>query len=151
MRERVPRARPDALAQAVKLLAGRERTEKGLERALAQRGYGAEEIGLAVARVKALGYLDDAGVAARKARAGFAEGRSAADVERRLVADGIAEAVAEEVVGAEAEACGHDELAAARALVAKRRLVGVKAARFLVARGFSEEVVEKVVGTRFDG
>lgn len=146
MRERVPRERLDATAQAVKLLAGRERTERGLERALVQRGYEAMEIAGALERVKALGYLDDAGVAKRKAKAGFDEGRSLADVERRLVADGIDEALAAQAARAEAKARGYDELAQAEALVAKRRLAGAKAARFLASRGFSEDVVERVIG-----
>jgi SOS response regulatory protein OraA/RecX len=73
------------------------------------------------------------------------EGRSATDVTRRLTTQGLAEDVAEAAVDAEVEATGHDDEAAARALVLKRKLVGVKAARFLASRGFDEDVILRVV------
>jgi hypothetical protein len=53
----------------------------------------------------------------------------------------VARAVAEQ-----AEAQGHDEAQVAEALLLKRRLTGVKGARFLLSRGFDEGLVRRLVG-----
>jgi regulatory protein len=127
---------------AVKLLAGRAKSRSRLEAALVQRGYSAEEIASTLQRVTELGYLDDQRYALEKIRTALEEGRALADIVRRLEADGIAEA--EAVVRQAAE--GHDETKAARILLAKKKLTGVRAARFLAGRGYGEDVIRSVVG-----
>jgi SOS response regulatory protein OraA/RecX len=102
-------------------------------------------VAAAVARVAELGYLDDARVAAERARLGLTEGRSRQGVIARLVAQGVDEGVAAAAVQAGAEALGHDDEAVARALVQKRRVTGAKAARLLAARGFDEDLIARVV------
>lgn len=140
------RPRPDAFTHAVSLLAKRERTREGLHAALIAKGHGEAEVDAALARVAQLGYLDDAKVAQAQARRELATGRSRADVARRLVRHGIAEDVARTATSAAAEETGHDDEAAARELVRKRGLEGVKAARFLAARGFDEAIVRRITG-----
>ena len=126
---------------AVKMLAGRPKSRARLFASLEAKGYPAQQIDAALDRCTELGYLNDARYAEDKTRSGLAEGRSISDVVRRLEADGIAGA--EKVVRALAE--GHDEVAAARALLQKKRLSGVRAARFLAGRGYSEDVIGAVV------
>lgn len=135
-----------AFETAVRLLESRAKSRVKLELALEARGHDAAEIADAIARVTALGYLDDGRYAEAKARSAISEGRSLADVERRLEADGIAQDLAARAAKAAAEEAGHDDLSAARALVKKRKLSGAKAARFLAARGFDEDVIARVIG-----
>lgn len=134
-----------AFETAVRLLKGRAKSRARLEQALSSRGHAAAEIEQALRRVTELGYLNDARYAESKARAGLAEGRALADVQRRLEADGIGPQLAREAARAAADEAGHDELSAAKALLKKRRLTGARAARLLAARGFSEDVIEKLV------
>jgi regulatory protein len=135
-----------AFETAVRLLKSRAKSRARLELALEARGHSAEQISEAIARVTSLGYLDDGRYAEAKARSAISEGRSIADVERRLAADGIAPELATSAARAAAHEAGHDDLSAARALVKKRKLSGVKAARLLASRGFDEDVISRVVG-----
>lgn len=121
----------------MKLLGGREKSRAQLEAALVARGHTAPQIAAALARCAELGYLDDDRAARELATRLFAEGRSQVDVERRLEAKGFDPAVAR---GLE-----HDELGAARRLLKSKRLSGVKAARLLLSRGFTEELVATLV------
>jgi len=110
-----------ALDAALKLLAGRSRTEAELRRALLSRDYPAGEVESAVARVRELGYLDDGEVA--RARARSLLGRSAAPrlAARRLEAQGIDPVLARTAVDGEAGEEGEEALLE-RAL--QRRLKG---------------------------
>lgn len=139
------RAPLDAVTKAVALLSARERSRAQLESALRARGYSECDVVTAVERMQALGYLDDARVAAVRARQGLAEGRSQRDVARRLTAQGLEEGLALGAVEVAARAAGTDDETAARKLVAQRRVVGAKAARLLASRGFEEEVIRRVV------
>jgi regulatory protein len=136
----------DAVAQAVALLAGRERTRAELVRALAARGRSEAEIALAVERVASLGYLDDQRVAAARAERLLSSGWGRAEVRRRLVSQGIAEGVAGQAVAEAAEALGQLDEASARALIAAKHLEGLRAARFLARRGFDEGLIRRLVG-----
>ena len=138
-----------AFETAVRLLKSRAKSRARLKLALEARGHSAEEIAEAIRRVTSLGYLDDARYAEAKARSAISEGRSIADVERRLEADGISPELAAGAAKAAAFDAGHDDLSAAKALVKKRKLSGVKAARFLASRGFDEDVISRVVGNVF--
>lgn len=146
----MPRAPRDAFAHAVTLLASRERTREGLRAALLAKGHDEAEVEAALTRAAQLGYLDDAKVAQARARRDLARGRSRADVARRLATHGVDETVAAAATRAAAEEVGHDDEASARALLAKRRLTGVKAARLLAARGFDEALVRRLTGVGDD-
>jgi SOS response regulatory protein OraA/RecX len=130
----------------VSLLSQRERTRAGLEAALLAKGHPEAEVRDALERVARLGYLDDAKVAKARARRELAQGRSRADVARRLVAHGVDEALAVAATNEVAEDVAQDDETAARKLVAQRRLTGAKAARLLAARGFDEALIRKVTG-----
>lgn len=134
-----------ALEHAKKLLAGRERTEAQLRAALERKGFAGDEIDQAVSRLKALHFLDDRRAAEAHARTAFAAKQSRAAVRRKLGALGVADADADGAVQRVAIDVGHDDEAAARALLTKRRLAGVKAARFLAGRGFDEALIRRLV------
>jgi regulatory protein len=134
------------VTKAVELLAGQERSLAQVQQALQTRGYPEEEIAAALQRVRELGYLDDRRVAQARSRRFFAEGRSLADARRRLEAQGIDPALARACAEEAAAAAGHSEEAAARALLAQRKLSGLKAARLLASRGFEEGLIASLVG-----
>jgi len=149
MREhaRVTTRRPmDAYQRALSLLSKRERTRAGLEAALLAKGHPEGEVQEALERVARLGYLDDAKVAQAQARRELARGRSRAEVARRLAAHGVEEGLSAQATAAMADELAHDDEAAARALVKRRRLTGLKAARLLASRGFDEELIRRVTG-----
>jgi regulatory protein len=139
--------KPDALTQATKLLAATDKTRAQLIAALSRRGYPAEEIDAALERAKALGYLDDARVAKRRAQENLRAGWAGEALLARLVGGGLDEALAASSAKEAMAEVGWSALEAARALVAQRKLTGAKAARFLSARGFQEDVVERVIGS----
>ncbi|MBL8933333.1 MAG: regulatory protein RecX [Archangium sp.] len=134
-----------ALEHAKKLLAARERTEAQLRAALERRRYEADEIDRAIERLKALRFLDDRRAAEAHARVALTAKQSRAAVTRKLASMGVADSEAEAAVARVGEEVGHHDETAARALLTKRRLSGVKAARFLAGRGFDEALIVKLV------
>ena len=142
----MPPPKPDALTQATRLLASTDKTRAQLEQALARRGYQPAEIEDALQRAAALGYLDDLRVARRRAQAELRAGWAGEALLARLLQAGLGEADARAAIEAEIAESGWTALAAAKALQAARRLVGVKGARFLASRGFEEDLVERVIG-----
>lgn len=134
-----------ALEHAKKLLAARERTEAQLRAALERKRYDPDEIDRVIDRLKALRFLDDRRAAEAHARVALTAKQSRAAVTRKLASMGVADADAEAAVERVGDEVGHRDEAAARALLTKRRLSGVKAARFLAGRGFDEELILKLV------
>jgi regulatory protein len=141
----MPRVKSTALQAAVRLLEARTRSVEGLRSALRTRGYPEAELEAALARVQELGYLDDARHAALRAAQLLAQGKAQGEVQRRLGAEGVGEGVALAAVDEEARRAGHTDEAAARALLTRRKLTGLKAARFLAGRGFDEELIARLV------
>ncbi len=137
--------RPEVTKKAVELLAGREKTAVQLAQALTRRGYDETEIAHALEHVRRLGYLDDARVAANRARAGLGQKRSRAEVARRLEAQGVDAALASTAVRDAALEAGQTDEASARALLGSRTLSGPKAARLLASLGFDEALIRKLV------
>ena len=132
--------------KAVALLALRERSRAELTRALSSRGFAQADVETALARVVALGYLDDGRVAAARAARLLGEGKSRGEIERRLSGQGIEPTLAQKAVRSQAEASGQSDEATARALLTARHLGGPKAARFLARRGFDEALIRRLVG-----
>jgi len=139
------RAPPSALEFGKKLLAARERTEAQLRGAFERKGYPADEIDAAIARLKALKFVDDRRAAEAHARVAFASRHSVAAVSRKLSSLGVSTAEGHAAVERVREEVGHEDERAARDLLAKRRLTGVKAARFLAGRGFDEALIRTLV------
>ncbi|MDP1821959.1 MAG: RecX family transcriptional regulator [Archangium sp.] len=140
-------SKPDALTQATRLLASTDKTAAQLIAALARRGHSQVEIDGALERARALGYLDDRRVAAKKAKDDLRAGWVGEALLARLTATGLDEAVARSAVKDAIAESGWSALDAARRLVTARKLTGAKAARFLASRGFEEDVVERVIGS----
>lgn len=134
----------------MRLLKSRAKSRARLEQALEARGFSAAEISEALRRVTELGYLDDGRYSEAKAASELKTGRSLDNVRRRLEAEGVDEDIAADAVSRAAQETGHDDLSAAKALVQKRKLTGVRAARFLASRGFSYELIERVVRLHSD-
>lgn len=141
----MPPPKPDALTQATRLLASTDKTRAQLVAALQRKGYPPAEIEQALARAQALGYLDDARVARKKAQAELRAGWAGDALLARLTGAGLDEALVRSAVAEAISETGWAALPAARALVAARKLTGPKAARFLASRGFDEDVVERLV------
>lgn len=150
-----PGAGGDAVAVALRLLSFRARSRHEIDLALSRRGFDAQAVARAMARLDGWGYLNDARFARERARTLLASGRfGRAAVQRRLAAHGI-DAVEAKAALAEAEReLGYDAAAAARAVLERRGLFGraltlkekAKAGRLLLGRGFTRDVIAALVG-----
>ncbi len=130
----------DALAQLLKLLGGRDKTRAQAAEALRRRGHPDEAVEAALDRAGALGYLDDQRVARRLALDALRDGWTGEALVAKLGGRGVDEALARRALDEAVEALSWSEPEAAREVVARRRLTGARAARFLLSRGFSEDV-----------
>ena len=103
-----------AYAEGLKMLARRELSESQLRQRLARRGFAADEIAEALARLKAARYLDDARVAGAIARleSGIRR-RGPLRIRQRLAAAGITGALADRAIGDVLEGMDMDALLAA--------------------------------------
>lgn len=110
----------DAFALATKLISGRDKTTAQVREALERKGF---------------------------ARDGLEEGWVGDALLGKLTARGLDERTATEAISAAREELGFVDRSAAMALLRKRKLEGAKAARFLASRGFSEELVEQLIGS----
>ena len=135
----------NALAYAVKLLAGRDKSELKLRAALEKKAYQQPEIDETITRVKSLGYLEEARFAEAKVKEALRVGKTPADIRQRLEREGLTDQVIAATLEREVGASGFEPLAAARALLKKKKISGVKAARFLASRGFDEEIIRTVL------
>ncbi len=130
-----------------KLLSGRDKTRAQLHAALERKGFGPEEIDAALERARSLGYLDDARVAKRRALAELTAGWAGEALRARLEAVGVEGHTAQAAIDEAIAELGWRDLEAARRLLAVKKATGAKAARFLSSRGFSDDVVERLVGS----
>ncbi|HEV8577515.1 MAG TPA: regulatory protein RecX [Thermoanaerobaculia bacterium] len=143
---------PSSYDKAVQLLASRPHFRRELAAKLQQRGYPAEEIDLALARLTEQGYLDDRAAARSflESRLGRNEGRSRLRAE--LLQRGAPEDVAEEVL---AELTPEDDLPAARDAAERWQRQGGRdpraLARHLDRKGFSRRAIVAVLNARAGG
>lgn len=133
----------DALTQLTKLLAGREKTKAQARADLEKREFPAADIDAAITRASELGYLDDTRVAKRLAVASMRDGWAGEVLHARLTSKGIDENTATQAIADAIVELEWNENVAAEVLVKKRHLDGVKAARFLASRGFSEDLCNR--------
>lgn len=145
----------DAWAHCLKLLSMRGRSRLELERALKKHGVEGGEAQALLERLAKLGYVDDDRFA--KDRALFLLGQrrlGPEGVRQRLLALGLVPDLVEKGLRWAEEELGFDVDGVAAGVLAKQGLSGTplgmreraRAARLLASRGFSEEVVERVVG-----
>ena len=151
-----PRATPTSLDAvirlAVRFLAQRERTVAQVERFLRSRGVDPPHIEQAMCRLTDLRYLDDLAyvqrwVEKRLATKPMGPERLKAELQAKGISDGVADRVLTEVFRSNGE-----EIVARRALETKsprgRRPTLIDMARFLHRRGFSDEVIDRMM-TKF--
>lgn len=150
MRRNSPRS---AYQAAVALLTARDRTRFDLSRLLAARGFSRDERELTINRLKEQGYLDD-----RRFATIWARGRLRAKpmgpyrLKQELDSKGVEEQLVREVLRELYE--DGEEAAARRAIAGKvsalRHLPAAsrpgRVARFLQRRGFSTQVIWRLLG-----
>jgi SOS response regulatory protein OraA/RecX len=127
------------MERALRALRRRDHTSASLEAVLARAGASPAERTGVVDRMRSLGYVDDAGFAARRAEALAERGAGDRKIELDLEQHGVAEDIASlAVAGLEPERQRADRIVSQR---------GARAStvRLLASRGFSEDVIEAIV------
>lgn len=147
----------DPFDKALRLLGHRARTAAELDQALDRAGVSAADRESALARLRHLGYINDAETARARARTRVGLGDAPRLAARKLLAQGIGESDARAAAAEAAEGAGEEELAA-RAL--RRRLRGREPAdvrerrrllRALIAKGHRPAAAAKALGIEWDG
>lgn len=139
----------DAWDRAVRLLAVHDRSEQEIRTRLADAGAAPATIDRTVRRLQHLGYLDDARCAAGAAEQAVRRGYGSAYVQAHLAARGVADGLIEAAIRAN---FGDEGKLARRALTHRyptppqQPRDRMKAARYLLRRGFPEEVVFAILG-----
>jgi len=132
---------------AARLLARRPMTTIELEARLVAMGYQARTASGVVARARELGWLDDETLALDRARALRARGAGALKIGADLGQRGVPPAAIDVAVEASRE--GREEHECATAALARAGIVPAespaRAWRFLLQRGFGEEVATRLV------
>ncbi|HKA54273.1 MAG TPA: regulatory protein RecX [Candidatus Binatia bacterium] len=140
------------LDYAYRLLARRAYSEQELTDKLLAKGFTAAAGARTVARLKTQGYLDDARLAADQAERLRARGFGAEGIKAKLAQKGLPP----ETVAQTLETGGENqELESARHLLAsrfsadalKQSHIHARAYRLLLRRGYSQEVVESLLGS----
>ncbi len=144
-----PASQDEVIRLAVRFLAQRDRTTAQVERFLLSRGVISSRIEQAVFRLTDLRYLDDLAYAQRWVEKRLAakpmgQERLKAELQAKGISDGVAERVLTEVFRLNSE-----EIVARRALrgmshQGKRSASGYMA-RFLHQRGFTDEVIDRMM------
>ncbi|MBI3797956.1 MAG: regulatory protein RecX [Deltaproteobacteria bacterium] len=140
------------LDYAYRLLARRAHSEQELADKLLAKGFTAIAVTRTVARLKTQGYLDDERLAAEQAERLRARGFGAEGIKAKLGQKGLAPATVEQTLEASAE---NQDLDSARRLLAsrfstdalKQAQIHARAFRLLLRRGYSQEVVESLLGS----
>ncbi|ATB27411.1 regulatory protein RecX [Melittangium boletus] len=139
----------------LKLLSVRGRSRHELLLALERKGFSEPVRERALSRVEGFGYLDDARFARDRAEVLLRRGRyGPRAVEERLQAHGLSREAASEAVASASGELGFDAEASARQVLEQRGLLGrvlapkdrARAGRLLFSRGFSEEVIHRLLG-----
>jgi regulatory protein len=134
---------------AVRWLAAQDRSEQEIRARLTARGFPQGTINSTLRRLHHLHYLDDRRTALGTAERAARDGHGSEYVRAQLLAKGVAEALIDEAIAA----AFADELQLARRAFTRRYPVPperqadrAKAARYLLGRGFPEDVVFAIVG-----
>jgi len=127
------------------MLARATLSEAALHERLVAKGYQPETAERTVARCRELGYVSDARLATERARALRSRGSGSLRIAADLAARGVPQALVARAV-AESRAGEPEADWARRALTAAAVSRGPRAWRFLVSRGFDEDVASEVAG-----
>ncbi len=132
--------KPTALEKAVELLAVQDHSKRRLSEKLRLRGYEAEEIEAAVARLEERHFLDDEATCARMFERLYEEGvMSVRQIEQKLLQRGFPSSVVRASAPEDDDRETREQNAAIRALRSRFRAAAptVKMKQFLYRRGFS--------------
>jgi regulatory protein len=139
----------------LRLLAVRARSRHELLTALERKGFSEPVRTAALEKVQGFGFLDDERFARERAAVLLQRGRYGPQaVQQRLQAHGLSQEAASAAVSSASGTVEFDAEAAARQVLERRGLLGRKlgpkeharAGRLLVSRGFSEDVIQRVLG-----
>jgi regulatory protein len=140
------------LDYAYRLLARRAYSEQELTAKLLTKGFTEAAVTRTIARLKAQGYLDDARLAADHAERLRERGFGPEVIKAKLAQKGLSPETVEHIVK-----LGHEakELQSARRLLTSRFSADAlkhpqtyaRAFRFLLRRGYSQEIVESLLGS----
>ena len=143
------------LAYAYRLLAQRAYSEQELAEKLSVKGFTSAAVTRTVARLKTQGYLDDMRLAADQAERLQARGFGSAGIKAKLGQKGLSPDTVEQTVAA----AGKDQdLQSAQRLLASRFTTDAlkepqtraRAFRLLLRRGYSQDIVESLLGSATD-
>ena len=140
------------LDYAYRLLARRAYSEQELADKLLSKGFTEAAVSRTITRLKEQGYLNDASFAADQTERLRARGVGAQGIKAKLLQKGIAERIIEQRLENDGTA---EEIQSARQLLASRFSADAlkqsqyyaRAFRFLLGRGYGQEVVESLLGS----
>lgn len=139
-----------AVDKALATLAKAERTRAEVQTRLESGGFEPETIAAAIQKLEAWGYLDDHRVAKREVD-NLAPGIGKSRIRARITHRGVEEEIVDQVIQ---KVDDQSELEKANTLLKKRFLPDgdpAKAGRFLLQRGFEEEIVRTAIASYFPG
>jgi regulatory protein len=139
------------LDYAYRLLARRAHSEQELTANMLAKGFTEAVVAHTVERLKAQGYLDDTRLAVDQAERLRKHGFGSAGIRAKLARKGLFSETIEETLSSNRE---EDENVSARQFLAsrfsadalKQSQIRARASRLLLRRGYSQEVVENVLG-----
>jgi len=153
-----PPADDAALTCAYRILARRDHTRRELSGKLRRKGFSPRAVALAVRRCLDLGYLDDARTAGHMAADLVRRGYGPLKIRQTLIQKGLDDALIEQALSGVSR--GDDLILAARRMLEKKRNRLDRetdawkrrqlACRYLAGRGFSMDVIDRVVADGFD-
>src|SRR5262249_23509986 len=149
---RNPQSTLTPLDYAYRLLGRRAYGEQELADKLLAKGFTAPAVTRAVERLKTQGYLDDERLAAEQAERWRARGFGSGGIRAKLAQKGLAPATVEGTLETSGE--NQDRESARRLLASrfsadalKQLQIRARAFRLLLRRGYSQDVVESLLGS----
>jgi regulatory protein len=139
----------------LRLLALRARSRHELLTALERKGFSEPVRQVVLDKLQGWGYLDDERFARERAAVLLARGKHGPQaVQQRLRAHGLSREAAARAVASASGEVEFDPEAAARQVLERRGLLGrelgpkekARAGRLLVSRGFSEDIIQRLLG-----
>ncbi len=142
------------LEYAYRLLAQRDYSEQAISAKLLAKGFTEDAVIRTVTRLKEQNYLNDSRLAADQSERLHAQGFGPEGIKAKLAQKGFSSQTIDHILTANASMEDRDDRASARKLLASRFSADTlqqprtyaRAFRLLLRRGYSQEVVESVMG-----
>jgi regulatory protein len=144
----------EGLAAALRLLRGRAHTRAQIQDALSHRGFDARTCEDVLTRLTQLGYLDDVKLAEARARRLLQTGYGPLGIEQKLKAMGLDGTLTSRAINEAQKEMGIEEREQAKGFI-EHRFKGkwpkhpkdrARAARLLTARGYTNDIIESLLG-----